>query len=132
MLVFVRVLKNRLHIGKVLVHVLHVSPSCPVKVPISSKFFIFLSDSIYHPMKVCEKKFDFDKMQSFLEVLKTLKFFGRAFSLRHQITCFWKHSNWPPFWSTIRTSLPLVRNELWHRFSNTWLQAWFILLVLPL
>jgi len=43
-------------------------------------------------MNFCEKKFDFDKMASVLEVLK--------------------RSNLPPFWSTIRTSLPLVWNEL--------------------
>ena len=58
------------------------------------QFFMFLSDSIYHPMNFCGKKqtkkktIDLNKMQSFLEVLKC--------------------SNWPPFWSTIRTSLPLV------------------------
>ena len=37
----------------------------------------------------------------------------------------------PPFSSTIRTSLPLVLNELWCRLRNTWLQAWLISLVLP-
>ena len=40
-------------------------------------------------MNFCEKKFDLDKMQFFLEV-----------------------SNLPPFWSTICTSLPFVLNEL--------------------
>ena len=43
-----------------------------------------------------------------------------------------KRSNLPPFWSTICTSLPLVWIELWRRLRNTWLQAWLILLVLPL
>ena len=42
---------------------------------------------------------------------------------------FWKRSNLLPFWSTISTSLPLVWNELWCRFRNTWLQAWLISLV---
>ena len=32
--------------------------------------FVFLSDSIYRPINVCEKKFNLDKMQSVLEVLK--------------------------------------------------------------
>jgi len=64
-----------------------------LEVPISSKVFIFLSDSIYHPVNFCErKKIDFYKMESFLEVLK--------------------RSNLPPIWSIIRTSLPLVWNEL--------------------
>ena len=33
------------------------------------KIFILVSDSIYHPINFCEKKFDLNKMQSFLEAL---------------------------------------------------------------
>ena len=42
---------------------------------------------------------------------------------------FWKRLNLPPFWSTIRISLPLVWNQLWRRCRNTWLQAWLVSLV---
>ena len=36
---------------------------------------------------------------------------------------FWKLSNLLLFWSTIRTGLPLVWNEFWRSFRNTWLHA---------
>ena len=45
---------------------------------------------------------------------------------------FKKRSNLPPFWSTIRSSLPFFLNGLWRRLRNKWPQAWIILLVLPL
>ena len=91
--------------------ILGVSIWLGFKVTIISKFSIFLSDSIYHPMNFCEKYFDLNKMQSFLEVLKTFKF---ASTLVH-------HS-----------LIPLVWNELWRRFRNMWLQASLISLILPL
>ena len=57
------------------------------KVPITSKFFIFSSDSIQDPMNyLLRKKIDLDKIH-FYKV--------------------WKRSNLLPLWSTIRTSLPL-------------------------
>ena len=69
------------------------------------KIFIFISDSIYHPMN-CEK------MQSFLEVLKT---FNLAAILVHYL-----HQSF--------LGLEWVVTQL----RNTWLQAWLISLVLPL
>ena len=41
--------------------------------------FNFLSDSIYHLMKFCEKKIDLDKMQSYLEV-QICRHFGPPFA----------------------------------------------------
>ena len=76
------------------------------------KIFIFLSDSIYCPMNICEKKFDLDKMQSLPEVSKTFKFAAILVHHSHQSSLVW--------------------NELWGRLRNTWLQAWLTLLVLPL
>ena len=55
-----------------------------LKVAISSKFFISISDSISHLMSVCERKFDLDKMQSFLEVLKAFKFAAILVHHSHQ------------------------------------------------
>ena len=49
------------------------------------KIFIFLYDSISHPMNMSAKeKFDLDKMQSFLEVLKTFKFAAILVHHSHQ------------------------------------------------
>ena len=75
--------------------------------PTTSKVLFCLIFSIYHPMYSTKK--DLDKMLS-----------------------FWKRSNLPLFWSTIRTSLPLVWNELWRRFRNTRPHVRLISLVLPL
>ena len=63
-----------------------------LKVPISSKFlFSYLILGITQRYSAKEK-FDLDKMQSCLEVIT--------------------RSNLPPFWFTIRTSLPFVLNKL--------------------
>jgi len=48
------------------------------------KIFIFLSDSMYHPMNFTKEKFDLEKMQSFLEVLKTFKFAAILVHHSHQ------------------------------------------------
>ena len=42
-----------------------------LKVPISSIVFIFLSDSIFHGMNICEKIFDLDKKRFDYECSKT-------------------------------------------------------------
>ena len=55
-----------------------------IKVSISLTFVILLSDSIYHPMSFCEKKFDLDKMQSILEVSMTFKFVAVLVRHSHQ------------------------------------------------
>ena len=82
---------------------------CPFKVPISSKFLFSYLILYIIQWTSAKEKFDLDKMQSSLEVLKTFKFAA-----------------------TIRTSLPFVLNKLWHRLKSTWLEAWLISLVLPL
>ena len=82
--------------------------------PISSKVFIFLSDSIYCPMNFCEKNLIWTKCNLFWK--------------------FQNRSNLPPFWCTIRTSLLLVCNELRRRLgtcdfrldSSCFALPWFI------
>ena len=83
-----------------------------LKVPISSKsLFSYLI--LYRTQWTSAKeKLDLDRMQSFLEVLKTFKF--SAILVHHS------------------TSLPFFLNELWRRLRNMWPQAWLISLCLPL
>ena len=59
----------RMHIIKVPIYIVQTST--------------FSSDSLYQPMNFCERKFDLDKMQSFLEVLKKIQIcrhFGPPFA----------------------------------------------------
>ena len=51
--------------------------------------FIYLSDSMYHPMNFGKKKFDLDKMQYFLEVLKMFKFAAILVPHSHQSSLVW-------------------------------------------
>ena len=60
----------RMHIIKVPIYIVQTST--------------FSSDSLYQPMNFCERKFDLDKMQSFLEVLKAFKFAAILVHHSHQ------------------------------------------------
>ena len=77
-----------------------VCGSCVLKVPISSKFFIFPSDPTFHAMNICEKKIDLDKKRFCYECLKT-----------------WKSYNF-----SCSRPVPLITastcSELWRRFRN--------------
>ena len=86
-----------------------------LKVPIMSKK-IRSSNSAFHLMNFCEKFFS-------------------IWIIRNFFIIFWRHSNLPPFWSTIRTSLPRVEvsrdvvqeHVIWVVTYLTWKQARILL-----